>query len=315
MPPYQATSEETKKAIGKKGWEIAADFIDDQCLTRFVDKSLEWMKGQQQKPKRKPFFLYLPLTSPHYPVCPLPEFWDKGKAGGYGEFMIETDHHVGRILKYLDDNELAENTIVIFTSDNGPERSYIKRIEEFGHDSRGGFRGGKRDISEGGHRVPFFIRWPAGIKQPGRSNDSLIGQVDILATLAELVGKDMSDDAGEDSLSFAGLFADPQARHERAPLINHSIGGRFSITDGHWKLILPHKKEKTELFHLGNDPKETQNLLDENTSIAKRLKDQLTQIVVNGRTTDGLPQPNDTGHWSDLTWITPEAYSEMTTRE
>ena len=315
MPPYQATAEETKKAIGKKGWEIAADFIDDQCLTRFVDKSLEWMKGQQRKPKRKPFFLYLPLTSPHYPVCPLPEFWDKGEAGGYGEFMIETDHHVGRILKYLDDNELAENTIVIFTSDNGPERSYIKRIEEFGHDSRGGFRGGKRDIYEGGHRVPFFIRWPAGIKQPGRSNDSLIGQVDILATLAELVGKDMSDDAGEDSLSFAGLFADPQARHERAPLINHSIGGRFSITDGHWKLILPHKKEKTELFHLGNDPKETQNLLDENTSIAKRLKDQLTQIVVNGRTTDGLPQPNDTGHWSDLTWITPEAYSEMTTRE
>ena len=311
MPPYQATPAETKKAIGKKGFEIAPDFVDDQCLTRFVDKSLEWMKTQQQDPSPKPFFLYLPLTSPHYPVCPLPEFWDKGEAGGYGEFMIETDHHVGRILKYLDDNQLADNTIVIFSSDNGPENSYKLRIKEFGHDSRGGFRGGKRDIYEGGHRVPFFVRWPAGIELPGRSSDSLIGQIDILATLAEVIGAEIPDDAGEDSLSFARLLREPKFEHERAPLINHSIGGRFSITQGDWKLILPHKKSKTELYHLGDNPKETDNVLGENSAIAKRLKDQLTKIVVQGRTSSGPPQPNDTGYWEDLTWITPEAYDEL----
>lgn len=85
----------------------------------------------------KPFFLNLPFTSPHYPVCPLPEFQGQGSAGAYGEFMIETDHHIGRLLEFLQGSGLEDNTLVLFTSDNGPENSWAGRIKEFGHDSRG----------------------------------------------------------------------------------------------------------------------------------------------------------------------------------
>jgi len=181
--------------------------LNNQCLTRFTDQAIAWMGGKIADSKNgKPFFLYLPYTSPHYPVCPLPEFHGQGEAGGYGEFMIETDHHVGRILEFLAKSGIAENTLVIFSSDNGPERSWESRIKEFQHDSRGGLRGGKRSVYEGGHRVPFLVRWPAGIKQPGRQIDSLIGQVDVLATIASVVKAELPDDGGEDSVSFANMF-------------------------------------------------------------------------------------------------------------
>ena len=102
MPPYQDTPEETREILKKGALEVAPDFIDNQCLTRFTNKAIDWMKTKTSQPdNKKPFFLYLPLTSPHYPVCPLPEFWGQGKCGGYGEFVIETDHHIGRILEYL----------------------------------------------------------------------------------------------------------------------------------------------------------------------------------------------------------------------
>ena len=131
MPPYDRD----------KGLEIAPDFIDNQCLTRFTDKAIQWMKGKVNDAKNgKPFFLYLPYTSPHYPVCPLPEFHGKGEAGAYGEFMIETDYHVGRILEFLKTSGIDGNTLVLFTSDNGPEKSWPARIKDFNHDSRGGLR-------------------------------------------------------------------------------------------------------------------------------------------------------------------------------
>ena len=171
MPPYQDSPKETQTVLGKTGMEVAPDFVDNICLTRFTDKAIKWMGRDREKP----FFLYLPFTSPHYPVCPLEEFWGKGECGGYGEFMIETDYHVGRILKFLAASGLDENTMIIFTSDNGPENSWKGRIGEFGHHSNGIYRGGKRDIYEGGHRVPFFVRWPGWnprtgeeIKQPHR---------------------------------------------------------------------------------------------------------------------------------------------------
>jgi len=317
MPPYQKTPEETQKELGVKGMEVAPDFIDNQCLTRFTDKAIEWMKGKTEDAKAahstgsgqgKPFFVYLPFTSPHYPVCPLPEFWGKGDCGGYGEFVIETDYHVGRVLEFLEKAGLDENTMVVFTSDNGPEKSWVERIDEFGHDSSGIYRGGKRDIYEGGHRVPFFIRWPGGIKQPGRTFDQLVGQVDLLATFAEIVGAKVPDDAGEDSQSFAAVLRDPSAKRERLPLINHGSSGRFAITEGSWKLILPHKKLKAELYDLAADAGEEKNVISEHPEIANKLQQKITGIVCRGRTTPGARQSNDTGHWKDLTWIKPAEY-------
>ncbi|MDF1812248.1 MAG: arylsulfatase [Verrucomicrobiales bacterium] len=307
MPPYEKTPEETKKIVGRPGMEVAPDFVDNICLTRFTDKAIEWISGK--KDSEKPFFVYLPYTSPHYPVCPLPEFHGQGECGGYGEFVIETDYHVGRILKFLEQAGIDDDTMIIFSSDNGPENSWKQRIPDFSHDSRGGFTGGKRDIYEGGHRVPFFVRWPKGIKNPGRRWDGLVGQVDVLATVAEITGAKLADSAGEDSQSFASVLYSENPEHERLPLINHGAKGRLSLTDGNWKLIAPHGKLKWELYDLSKDIKEENNVYAANPDLAEKLTQKLTDIVRQGRTTAGAPQPNDTGYWKDLTWMTEEEYS------
>ena len=310
MPEYCKTPKEVDRPITKQVIEVAPDFIDNQCLTRFTDKAIEWMKGKADEAKNgKPFFMYLPFTSPHYPVCPKKEFWGKGDCGGYGEFVIETDHHVGRILDFLKKSDLDENTMIVFSSDNGPERSWKKRIEIFGHDSSHIYTGGKRDIYEGGHRVPFFVRWPVGIKRPGRSWDKIVGQVDLLATFAELLGATLPENAGEDSQSFATVLTNPQADYERQPLINHSAGGRFAITAGRWKLILPLGKLGMELYDLTTDPAEKNNVAAEHPERVARLKKKATDIVRNGRTTPGAVQANDTGYWKHLTWITEAEYN------
>lgn len=312
MPPYQATPAGTKRVLGKPGMEVAPDFIDNQCLTRFTDKAIAWMSDKSADAKNgKPFFVYLPYTSPHYPVCPLPEFHGRGDCGGYGEFVIETDHHVGRVLDFLKQSGLDENTMVVFSSDNGPERSWQQRIKDFDHFSSGPYRGGKRDIYEGGHRVPFFIRWPGGIKQPGRAWSGLIGQTDLLATFAEIIGADVPDNAGEDSQSFASILHDPASNHSRLPLASHGATGRFAVTDGSMKLVMPHRKAKAELFDLSADPGETINLAGKFPARVQALQQQLTNIVCNGRTTPGTKQSNDTGYWNDLTWLTPDRYESL----
>jgi arylsulfatase A len=309
MPPYQDTPEATKEAVGKIGMEVAPDFVDNICLTRFTDKAIEWIG--EGRPKNKPFFVYLPYTSPHYPVCPLPEFHGQGEAGGYGEFMIETDHHVGRILKFLEESGLDENTMIVYTSDNGPENSWKQRIDDFGHHSNAIYRGGKRDIYEGGHRVPFFVRWPAGIVSPGRTFSGLVGQIDLLATVADVVGAELPDNAAEDSQSFATVLKNPVSDYHRLPLINHGANGRFSITDNSWKLILPHRKAKAELYDLASDPSEENDVIKDHPDKVADLQKRITDIVRNGRTTPGQTQNNDTGWWKDLTWMTEEEYAAV----
>jgi arylsulfatase A len=315
MPPYQSTPGETKQELNKLGFEVAPDFIDNQCLTRFTDKAIAWMKNRVENKTKKsavsksPFFVYLPYTSPHYPVSPLPEFWGRGECGGYGEFVIETDHHIGRVLDFLKTSGLDQNTMVVFTSDNGPENSWRQRVQKFGHHSNANYRGGKRDIYEGGHRVPFMIRWPGGIQQPGRSFDGLVGQVDLIATIAELVGVELPAAAGEDSQSFADVLSNADSRRIRLPLVNHASNGQFAITKSKWKLVLPHKKKKQELYDLTADPGETNDVVSDHPEIAKSLESMITKIVCNGRTTRGAAQTNDTGYWSDLAWMKSEDYT------
>ncbi len=303
QPPYQQSPTATKQTLGKPGMEVAPDFIDNQCLTRFTNEAITSIR---ERDPNQPFFLYLPYTSPHYPVCPLPPFWGKGACGGYGEFMIETDHHVGRLLGFLEKEGLDENTLIVFTSDNGPENSWKERVEKFGHRSNGPFRGGKRSIYEGGHRVPFLLRWPAGIQEPGRRWHGLVGQTDLLATVAELIGLPLPPGAGEDSVSFADILTQPNATPNRPPLINHGANGRFAITQGPWKLIFPHRGRPRELYHLENDPGETTNLVAEHADRARELEAKATAIVSRG---------NDTGHWEDLTWITAAQYERAQKEE
>jgi arylsulfatase A len=315
MPPYQNSPEETRQVVGTRGMEVAPDFIDNQCLTRFTDKAIEWMSRKTDDAKAgKPFFVYLPYTSPHYPVCPLPEFHGKGECGGYGEFVIETDYHVGRILDFLSKSGLDEDTMIVFSSDNGPETSWKQRIEDFGHHSSGPYRGGKRDIYEGGHRVPFFVRWPGGIFAPGRAFSGLVGQTDLLATFANITGATLPDNAGEDSQSFATVLKNPVSNYSRLPIISHGANGRFAITARQLKLIMPHGKAQGELYDLSSDPGETMNLATRLPGRGLELMQQLTDIVCNGRTTVGAKQPNDTGYWSDLTWLSEPHYNTLTAR-
>ncbi|TWU34312.1 sulfatase family protein [Novipirellula artificiosorum] len=314
MPPYDeipARSSEKKVA----GFEVAPDFIDNQCLTRFTDKAIDWMEGKVSDANNgKPFFLYLPYTSPHYPVCPLPEFHGKGDAGAYGEFVVETDYHVGRVLDFLDRNGLAEDTLIVFTSDNGPEKSWTQRLSDYGHDSRGGFRGGKRSVYEGGHRVPLLVRWPRGIAQPGRTWNKAVGQVDLLATIADLIGEPLPQDAGEDSQSFASVLLDAKRDYKRLPLVNHGNGGggyRYAVTDDNWKLVLADSKNAAELYNLENDRSEQTNLASEYPQTVARLTMQVNELIARGRTTPGAPQANDTEYWEDLKWMTPSQYDEL----
>ncbi|MCM2371278.1 sulfatase-like hydrolase/transferase [Aporhodopirellula aestuarii] len=316
MPPYDPIPESTgEKRARLRGLEVAPDFIDNECLTRFTDKAIAWMDSKAEASKQgQPFFLYLPFTSPHYPVCPLPEFHGMGDAGAYGEFVIETDHRVGQILDFLASSGLDQNTLILFSSDNGPEKSWEGRIPQFGHDSRGGFRGGKRSVYEGGHRVPFMVRWPSGIAEPGRRCSDLIGQVDVLATVAEIVGASLPANGGEDSQSFAPVLTNPDYDHSRLPLINHGNSGAqypYSVTESNWKLVLGGRDKVTELYDLATDPAEAKNIAAQHPEQVQRLTAQINQIIASGRTTPGPAQKNDTGYWPDLNWMTQEQFDEL----
>ena len=165
-----------------KGWDPY------RVLPALTEKTLEWIAGQSRE---KPFFLYFALPSPHSPIIPNDEFDGKSEAGAYGDFMVQTDWVAGQVIKALEENGFEKNTIVIFSSDNGPERYAFERAEKFDHFSMGEFRGLKRDVWEGGHHVPFIVKWPGQVKA-GAVSDELISQIDIMATLAAATNVSLS---------------------------------------------------------------------------------------------------------------------------
>ncbi|MEM8669632.1 MAG: arylsulfatase [Planctomycetota bacterium] len=310
MPPYESTPKDlgTTNQLGvvRGKLEVAPDFVDSECLTRFTDKAIEWMDEQVSEAESgEPFFVYLPYTSPHKPVIPLEPFRGKSGAGAYGDFMIETDWHVGRILKFLDEHDLTDNTLIWFSSDNGPETTWRERAKRFKHQSNAIYREGKRSIYEGGHRVPMFVRWPSRVKA-GSICDKPVCHTDVLATLADIVDKPIPPNAGEDSVSFYPHLLGNQA-DARPPIIHHAANGRFAIRDGKWKLVMKGKQRQTqrELYDLETDPSETKNVLSQHQDIARDLVQKITQVVERGRTTKGPQQPNDTPWWDDLVWMKP----------
>lgn len=308
-PPYDDSPQQTKRRLKKPGFEIAPDFVDSECLTRFTDKAVEYIRDHAQEARDgKPFFLYLPYTSPHKPVIPLPQFRGKSEAGAYGDFVVETDFHVGQLLKCLDDEQLTKNTMVIFTSDNGPETTWKERLKKYNHDSSGIYKEGKRSIYEGGHRVPFIVRWPDGISDAGRTCDATICQTDLLATFADVFSASLPDNAGEDSLSFLPVLRDRAAEFSRPAVIHHAANGRFAIRRGKWKLVLPHQKKKAELYDIDTDPGETSNVANDEPAIVAELTSHISTLVLRGRTSEGKPQKNDTSWWNDLTWLTEKDF-------
>lgn len=261
--------------------EVAPSFEDVHALKVITDRTVEYIDEHAGEP----FFVYVALTSPHLPHCTAPEFQGRSTMGNYGDFMLETDHRVGEILAALERNGLAEDTLVVLTSDNGPENNYKDWQRLYGHSSSGGFRGGKRDPYEGGHRVPFFVRWPREIAAGGTS-DVLVGQVDLLATFADLLDVPLPEGQGEDSESFARLLRGASPGAARTGILVNYARNRFAVRHGRWKLIFaPHQGEKrsvgapSELYDLSVDPAEASNVLNEHPLVVADISQRLVKVL------------------------------------
>lgn len=328
MPPYvwvdsgRATQvphreEGVTKQETPYGWyrngPISDDFKINEVLPHLFGKAVSLVKERSEAAKAgEPFFLYLALPAPHTPIVPIPPFKDASGLNPYADFVMQMDHHMGELMASLEAAGVDDNTLVIFTSDNGcsPEANFSV-LAQHEHDPSRGYRGHKADIYEGGHRVPFLVRWPAHVA-PGQNTDALACLTDIYATLGSIVGaNDESANAargGEDSFSLLPVFggADTSGRDT---LISHSIEGAFSIRQGSWKLCLsagsggwsaPKEKDANkrglppiQLFNLDEDVAETKNLAAENPAKVKELVALLDQQVRNGRATPGEPVSND----------------------
>ncbi|MEM7700293.1 MAG: arylsulfatase, partial [Verrucomicrobiota bacterium] len=245
MPPYVyiqdripteiATVEKAFHRPGPSGEKFeAVDVLPD-----ITKKAVEIIYHRAEaSEKGNPFFIYFPLNAPHTPVVPSEEWLGKSGINIYADFTMQVDWSVGQVLAALDANGIADNTLVIFTTDNGcSPQAKFEELAEFGHEPSYIYRGHKADIFEGGHRVPFIARWPAAVPA-ATTAPQLVGQVDFLATAAEIAGVKVPGKAGEDSVSFLSILKNPEANPVRETLIAQSINGSFSISDGKWKLAL-----------------------------------------------------------------------------
>jgi arylsulfatase A-like enzyme len=239
--------------------------------------------------------LYLPHRNIHGPLIPNPRFRKENEVGVYGNFLSELDWSVGEILGTLDELKLTENTLVIFSSDNGGVVKYepIDHAQINGHHVNGPLRGQKTDVYEGGVRVPLIARWPGEIK-PGSEDASLIALTDMLATFADFFDVSLPDDAGEDSFSCLGaLLGRPQELPARESLVCDSFNGMMSIRHGDWKLILgqhgggvsrepiAHDESQPagQLYNLARDLGESENLYDAEPEKVRKLTELLEHIV------------------------------------
>jgi len=277
-----------------RGGPIAPSFKHVDVLPRLTEKAVGFIERCAAAPA-KPFFLYLPLNAPHTPWMPTDEFRGKSGADWYGDFVVQTDATLGKVLDALDRLKLTDDTLVIFTSDNGAHWLGTD-IEKHGHRANANWRGQKADIWEAGHRVPFVVRWPGKVK-PGTVASQTICLTDIFATVAGVVGHDLAETSGEDSFSFRAVLEGSNAA-TRETVVHHSADGLFAIRKGDWKLVVGlgsggFTAPKTEqpkaggpagqLYNLASDPGETDNLWLKNPDKVKELSNELERLRSAGR--------------------------------
>ena len=311
IPPYfyirgrQAVQPPTSSiaANQSKGWSriqgafwraggIAPNLKLDEVLPRFTDEAISVIRKHESSDP-SPLFLYLAYPAPHTPWLPSKNFKGRGGAGMYGEFCNMVDAEVGKILHALEAQKLASDTIVIFTSDNGPVW-YDTDVKRFGHDSAGGLRGMKADAWEAGHRMPFLLRWPKVVK-PGSISSRLICFTDLMATFADLTSTKLPASRALDSHSFLPALTDPFTPHQpREPIVMKSGSGAMIIRQGKWKLIdqlgsggfsspkriRPEKGgPEGQLYDLSSDPSEKTNLWSDYPELVQKLSKRLRQIA------------------------------------
>lgn len=275
------------------GWTL------ESILPTLADRASAFI--EQAAKGTDPFFLYLPLTTPHTPLAVNTAWKGKSDLNAYADLVMETDAVVGRILDVIDHSGARENTLVIFTSDNGCAPYIgVKELERKGHFPSGPLRGYKSDVWEGGHRVPFLVRWP-GVAPAASRCDLLVQQADLMATFADVLGLTLPGDAGEDSVSFLPLLRNGD-RPVRTNVVSQSMRGLLAIRNGTWKLILGpgsggwgegRDDQPAQLYNLADDIAESRNLYAENPQRVAELTDLMGSIVSRGRSTPGPTQRND----------------------
>ncbi|WP_372897781.1 arylsulfatase [Stieleria sp.] len=313
MPPYvfvrnrvpteKATVE---KAFNRKG-PAGANFEAVDVLPTFTEETVRFI--DENADSEQPFFIYFPLNAPHTPIVPTDQWRGKSGINVYGDFTMQVDATVGQVLEALDKNNIADETLIVFTTDNGcSPAAKINELEAAGHDQNYIYRGHKADIYEGGHRVPFVVRWPGKV-EPGSRTEHLIGQIDFLATAADITGATIPSDGAEDSVSFLPTLLGQAQQPPRQSIISQSIGGQFAIRDGDWKLCLcpgsggwssprPGRHDMSnmppmQLYDLASDPGEENNLIAEHPDRVKEMKAMLRKAIDDGRTTPGEKLAND----------------------
>jgi arylsulfatase A-like enzyme len=315
MPPYIFIEDDRCRGVPtvEKTWirkgPAAADFEAIDVLPTLTEKSVAYIDRWAGEAKSgKPFFLYLPLAAPHTPILPVAEWRDRSGIGPYADFVMQVDRTVGRVLEALERNGLADDTLVIFTSDNGcsPAADFAA-LAARGHNPSYHFRGHKADIFEGGHRIPFLARWPGKVA-PGTTSDQLVCLTDLMATCAEILGVRLPEGAGEDSVSILPALLGRATGPLREAVVHHSINGSFAIRRGDWKLELcpdsggwsaprPGRDDASglppvQLFDLAADVGERRNVQDGHPEVVDALTRLLERYVADGRSTPGSPQQN-----------------------
>ncbi len=294
----------------------AEDFEFETAVPRCDAKVLELI--DEYAGGEKPFFIYYPSLAVHSPLSPAPEYQGKSGIGPYGDFVLQTDGFVGRLMDKLEENGIAEDTILIVTSDNGCSTSVdIPKLQAMGHFPSAQYRGAKADIWEGGHRIPFIVRWPGHIAANTTCGETTC-LVDMMATFAELTGQTYGDDAGEDSVSNLSLWLGGQ-EPVREYTVHHSLFGNFSIRKENWKLEMcagsgsfnyPVEGKDTadmppvQLYDLAVDEGETTNVQDQHPEIVEELRTVLADYILRGRSTPGVSQDNyPCENWPGLEWM------------
>ncbi|NPA37526.1 MAG: arylsulfatase [Chlorobi bacterium] len=307
---------------------IAPDFKMEDVTPNFFRRAMKFVT--EHAGQDKPFFLYLPIPSPHTPIIPTKEWQGKSGLNPYGDFVMMIDDYMGQLLKTIKDAGIEDNTLIVFTSDNGcsPQAKFDVLLAK-GHNPSYVFRGHKADIFEGGHRVPFIAKWPAKIKA-GTTFDKTCCTTDFMATVADITGIKLKDNEGEDSYSLLPVFENPSnPDYKREYTIHHSINGSFSIRKDNWKLELcpgsggwsdPRPKKAREmglpdiqLYDLSTDIAEQHNVYSEHPEKVKELYNLLMKCIEDGRSTPGAPQSNDKplkGNWPQLKKLIELKHSE-----
>lgn len=289
-----------------RGGLIATNFPMEELDMVFLQKSREFLEAHVRKSPEKPFFLYHASHAVHLPSFAAPQFKGKTQTGPHGDFIFEFDQIVGELLSTLEKLGVADNTLVILTSDNGPEvTSVVHMRADYNHDGARPWRGVKRDQWEGGHRVPFIVRWPGRVKT-GTTNAQIISLTDIMATAAAITGASLPDDSAEDSFNLLPTLLDSGAEVVRPYLLTQAFASArtLAIRRGKWKYIdhpgsggnnyatkelkpyaLPElvKDATGQLYDMESDPAEKSNLISERPEVARELKELLNQSKSSGR--------------------------------